>query len=109
MGSSGAYGTARTLSPPSSSTKRLGGEEALGVWSQSDARRLAVEEREVVAVVDLSLLKTGPSAESSSDSISTTFLSQGSGAGDAWVATRGTATVEVEGVGEGAAVAEARA
>jgi len=64
-----------------------------------------VEEWQVVAIVGLRLLKTGPSAESSSDSISTTPLSssRGGGAGDAWATTRGTATIGVEGVGEGAA------
>jgi len=68
-----------------------------------------VEEWEAVGVVGLSLLKTGPLAESSSDSISTTLLSQGGGVGDAWAAARATATIGVKGIGEGATVAETRA
>jgi len=71
-------------------------EEAFDVWSRSDVGKLAVEEWEVVVVVGLSLLKTSPSAESSSDSISTTLLSRGGGAGDGWAAARGTATIGVE-------------
>ena len=109
MGSSGADGTAGTLSPTSSSVKRSGGKEALGVLSQSHVGRPVGEEWEAVAVVVLSLLKTDPSVESSSGLISTTFLSQGSGTGDAWVAARGTTTVGVEEVGERAVVTGARA
>ena len=52
----------------------------------------------------LRLLKTGPSAESWSDAISTTPLSfsGGVGVGDAWTVVSGTATMGAEGVGEGA-------
>ena len=65
-------------------------------------------EWEVAATTALRLLKTGPSAESSSDAISTTPLSFSGGveAGDAWTAVRGTATMGVEGVGEGAAATD---
>jgi len=108
VGSSGADGAVGAFSPPSSSAKRPGGDEALGVWSQSDVEQPVVEDWEAVAVVGLSLLKTGPSTESSSDSISTTLLSQGGGASDTWAAARMTMTIGVQGVGEGATVAGTR-
>ena len=100
-----AGGVTEALVPPS---KRSGNEGALGVLSRGVAERLAVEEWEVFAVVGLSHLEIGPSAESSSDLIST-ILSQEHGVGDAWAALRGNGTAGVEGVGEGATVAEARA
>jgi len=73
------------LSPPPSSARRPRGKEALGGWCRSDAGQPAMEEQEVVAIIGLRLLKTGPSAESSSDSISTTPFSSSRGgrAGDA--------------------------
>jgi len=105
VGSSRAGGVTKALVPPS---KRSGNEGALGVRSRGDAEQPAVEEWEAVVVVGLSLLEIGPSAESSSDSISTTF-SQENGVGDAWAAVKGTATAGVEEVGEVATVAKARA
>ena len=80
MGILGAGGVTEALVPPA---KRSGKEGTLGVWSRGDVERPAVKEWEVVVVVGLSLLEIGPSAESSSNSISATF-SQENRAGDPW-------------------------
>jgi len=67
------------------------GGETLGGFSLKEAGRPSVVEWEVAASIALRLLKTGPSAESSSDTTSTTHLpfSRGDGAGDAWTVVRG--------------------
>jgi len=76
---------------------------------RGEAERPIEEECETITSIGLGLLQVGPSEESSSDSITTALPLQWSGVGDDWMATRGTKASELEKVGEGAAVATARA
>ena len=103
MGAGGVCPSLGALSPPPSRTRGPRGEEALGGCSLKEAGRPSVVECEVAAIIGLRLLKTGPSAESSSDAISNTPLpfSRGAETVDAWTAVRGTATMGAEGMEEG--------
>jgi len=74
---------------------------------RGETERLVEEECETITDVGLGLI--GPSEESSYNSITIALPLQGSGVGDNWTAAGGTATLGLEKMGKGAAVAKARA